>query len=80
MRHGTRSTYTYRKCRCAECREANRLYIEQIRRAAGVQPLRRGPQTEHGTWTRYMRHGCRCVECRAANAAAARRYRAKAAK
>lgn len=70
--HGTRSKYQT-GCRCDECREANRLYIEAGRRAAGVQPQPRGPQTDHGTVARYENWQCRCSDCRAAVAAKAAR-------
>ena len=76
--HGSRSRYTT-GCRCAACREANRAYVEQWRRATGVQPLRTGPQTGHGTPSRYYHWGCRCAECRAALAERRRADRANAA-
>mgnify|MGYP003441980246 CR=1 FL=1 len=33
MTHGTRTAYVYHKCRCDECREANRLAQQQWRAA-----------------------------------------------
>ena len=71
--HGNRSRYVD-GCRCAECREANRLYHESRRRKAGVKPLQVGPQTGHGTVARYGR-GCRCERCCAANTERHRRWR-----
>lgn len=62
---GTRSCYVG-GCEHAECREANRRYHEELRRAAGVKPLPRGPQTPHGTAARYQHWKCRCESCRRA--------------
>lgn len=53
-------------CRCDGCKSANRSYSEQRRRAAGVQPQRRGCRCEHGSLNRYA-HGCRCGPCRQAS-------------
>jgi predicted transcriptional regulator len=57
--HGTLSRYTSRKwrCRCDDCREANRLY---------VRSLQGKPPPRHGN-SGYVNYGCRCVVCTKGN-------------
>lgn len=72
--HGTRACYSA-GCTCDVCREANRLYVQMRRRAAGVQPLGSKGPPPHGTTARYAQPWrCRCDLCRAANTQAHRRY------
>lgn len=54
-------------CRCAGCREANRLYH------AGARARRRGnallaDRAGHGNASTYANYACRCNDCRAAHA------------
>lgn len=68
MKHGTLNAYKNLGCRCARCREANRLACLEFRRSRGVLPqaaraARRRAAVRHGSVTKY-RHGCRCAECR----------------
>lgn len=74
LSHSSRSAYLA-GCRCDGCRRANRAYVTAWRRARGVAPLKRGPQTPHGTLSRY--HYCHCQLCRAANAARTRSRRVR---
>lgn len=73
-RHGTKNGYGNIGCRCALCREANRISLEAWRRRNGVRPIREvlderiaeaDARDNHGTETRY-KHGCRCETCRLA--------------
>jgi hypothetical protein len=59
MEHGQRSTYSYWKCRCDECKQANAEYMSALRaRKALGQPLK----YNHGTVANYEQ-GCRCWWC-----------------
>jgi hypothetical protein len=71
-RHGTLNGYINVRCRCELCREANRVYNAERRKARiGGEPIsdwgaRRGhtgEPREHNSST-YINWGCRCVECR----------------
>lgn len=70
--HGTVSGYSYHKCRCDECKAANRAY--RLGRREAVYGPPRPPRPVHGTLYRYKR-GCRCEECKAANTKSCRRFR-----
>jgi len=60
--HGTNRCYINHKCRCAPCREANRLY-EKLRRARHLRDMAANPHHRyHGTEYGY-RCGCRCTPC-----------------
>lgn len=60
--HGRRSRYV-RGCRCELCREANRLYFEDLK--TRTPPI-------HGTYSTYSNYGCRCSPCRTAGSKANR--------
>src|SRR5690606_33278521 len=65
MEHGTRSYYVKYKCRCEECRKAERDYrraYEARKRRERGGPVR-GRGVTHGTWSGYSHHGCRCQPC-----------------
>ena len=64
--HGLASTYTYRRCRCAECRRAN------VEKVAAYLAKRAGREPPTHDLNAYKNWGCRCDVCRAANAAAGR--------
>lgn len=78
IRHGIRSTYTYYKCKCEDCRKANADYFRTKVRAnkdatasatialanAGLVTDRL-PTISHGTRSAYTYHGCKCDECSA---------------
>jgi hypothetical protein len=51
-------------CRCAGCREENRLYHAAQRRDRAVVPV---PEHVHGR-NGYSNYGCRCAVCKAAQA------------
>ncbi len=69
IEHGTRYTYVARKCRCEECREANRAYQrERHNHPPAIPP------NLHGTQNAYIQLHCRCQACRDA-AATKRRER-----
>jgi hypothetical protein len=63
-RHGTAVEYDYWKCRCVECREANRLRCYAIRDNLKGR-VESGGDVPHGTMTGYWNWECRCDECRA---------------
>jgi hypothetical protein len=73
--HGHRLTY-YKGCRCADCREAYRVYAASLR-----AKWRRDPSSAdragHGKSTTYRNHACRCEACREANRVATNEYRAR---
>lgn len=81
--HGAPSTYK-KGCRCAACRDANRLHHAELRAKWKTDPSG-ADRAGHGRASTYKNHGCRCVECKAANRAdcaerrARRRERALAA-
>jgi hypothetical protein len=70
--HGTLTRYTH-GCRCAPCREANRLYAEGVRAARRGQPI--PEHVKHGTESTYRSWSCRCPACTAAHAERCRRQR-----
>ena len=65
--HGTYSRYNHQRCRCDECRAANREYHRKFDRKAGKTALRHGSLDAH-------RRGCRCDLCCAAKKAADAAY------
>jgi hypothetical protein len=76
-RHGTLGGYTNHRCRCPECREANRIhcveeYIPRIR-ATGLPD----GDERHGTYNGYRNYRCRCEQCRAAHTEYSRNYAAR---
>lgn len=68
--HGHYSMYTNHKCRCAECREAYRVYRQRYRKpkvtacGCGNANCQRRTRREvtHGL-SCYFRHKCRCGVC-----------------
>lgn len=60
--HGTRTGYTYHKCRCEACTKANRDYQ---RAATARRKTRTPPDSVHGTTGGYSNWGCRCEACSA---------------
>jgi hypothetical protein len=65
-KHGTVSRYRYHKCRCDDCRRANRL-LKRRERHEGQDGPEFGMKTaQHGTRSKYVR-GCRCGLCKEAN-------------
>lgn len=69
--HGTASRYRSRKCRCDECREAQKIALRIYRTG---DPTRGARTAQHGTRYLYTR-GCRCEPCIEAARAWAREYR-----
>jgi hypothetical protein len=69
-RHGLRSTYVNTRCRCDECKKANRDYDNQARKRNVRYRARLAEKTGtadstiiHGIAQSYKWHGCRCEEC-----------------
>lgn len=54
MRHGRRGTYV-QGCRCPECREAHRAYMERWRRRSGVSARARSEidKAAAARWPQY---------------------------
>ncbi len=73
--HGTYKSYS-QGCRCADCREANRLYAAAARARRAVDPALANA-AGHGKETTYNNYSCRCAPCRAAHAAHMRGHRAR---
>ena len=67
LAHGSYSVYVHAKCRCDECREANRVYKRKFDRKSVNTPLRHGTLDGH-------RRGCRCAACTAAKSQSDREY------
>jgi len=71
-RHGTPNGYGNLGCRCAPCREANRInhkrYIQKVRASGELASL---DGAQHGSSYRYD-VGCRCDPCREAHNAKSR--------
>jgi hypothetical protein len=62
-RHGTANGYSNYKCRCARCREAWRVYVQEV-----LKPNRFAKQFDpdderHGSLNLYNNYGCRCTPC-----------------
>lgn len=65
--HGDHRTYG-KGCRCADCREAQRVRgIEQ--RAKWAQDPAAADRAGHGKPSTYKNYGCRCEPCSKANSA-----------
>lgn len=64
--HGKASSYTNRKCRCEECREAHRVACREARER---RAQRTPPPEAHGNPFTYGNWKCRCEACRKAWAA-----------
>lgn len=71
-RHGTPNGYSNLGCRCAACKEANRLnHAEYMARVRRTGQLVKVDDALHGTSYRYD-VGCRCDACRKAHNAKSR--------
>lgn len=70
-RHGTKNGYQNLGCRCADCREANRLHHQADRAAMRA----RAADIPHGTPSGYQNWGCRCMDCTAAHASSRREWK-----
>lgn len=70
-RHGTWSGYAYYKCRCEQCKAANKIYAAARQRGEPTpqEILTPRAEPEHGSKAQYAR-GCRCGECQAAGSKA----------
>jgi hypothetical protein len=73
-RHGTPGGYTNHRCRCPECREAQRRYVVEDYRPRIREPGLPDDDERHGTYNAYSNYRCRCEQCRAANTEYARDY------
>ncbi|GKQ39513.1 hypothetical protein [Streptomyces sp. A012304] len=73
--HGDRRTYA-KGCRCADCRDANRLHQAELRARWKNDPSS-ADRAGHGKPSTYKNHGCRCAECTAANTADVIAYKAR---
>lgn len=73
--HGDHRSYL-NGCRCAECREACRLY-QAAWRAEKRQDPSNADRAGHGKKSTYRNYACRCDACRAANTADVAAYRAR---
>lgn len=71
--HGLPNTYKS-GCRCAQCREANRIYQAAATDRRAADPTA-ADQAGHGKRSTYANYRCRCDECRAANSVASQAYR-----
>ena len=71
--HGTTSRYRRHRCRCVECREANRVAMAEWRASKrGDGETRPRTRAQHGTrsayaWCTAGPEGGKCDDCRKAN-------------
>lgn len=65
VKHGTIYGYKVQKCRCLECRDANRSYqnASNQARAARLVAGGPGPLPKHGAVSTYTNWLCRCDQC-----------------
>ena len=73
--HGDHRTYA-KGCRCAACRDANRIHHAELRATWKADPSS-ADRAGHGKPSTYKNHGCRCEKCTAANTAAVLAYKAR---
>lgn len=78
--HGTPGGYTNRRCRCAQCKGANKKAQLKFRERRYAERIRVGqrlihPDAEHGSASSYTNYGCRCLRCVDAHAKPRRRPR-----
>lgn len=71
--HGTYSRYNHWKCRCEDCRGANRIR-KRIERTG--DPTRGLKAAQHGSRRKYNT-GCRCALCKEASRVYQREYMAR---
>jgi hypothetical protein len=71
--HGHVNTYKA-GCRCAACREANRLYQQAATARRAANPVH-ADIAGHGRASTYSNYKCRCDACRRANSKDSRRTR-----
>jgi hypothetical protein len=64
IKHGTLYCYVVIKCRCSECREANRVYQRGARQRRAQRAASGEIEIPHGTVNGYVNYGCRCELCR----------------
>lgn len=65
LAHGRAATYKS-GCRCASCREANRLY-QNAANARRRQDPTGADRARHGKRSTYINYACRCSDCRSAH-------------
>jgi hypothetical protein len=75
QRHGHVNTYKS-GCRCASCREANRVYQAAVTKRRSSDPAL-ADRAGHGKPSTYANYACRCTACRAAANQAQRERRAR---
>lgn len=63
--HGTKHGYSYYRCRCDRCTEANR---EWTARGIANRAKKDIPAAIHGKASTYTNWACRCPRCTAAHA------------
>lgn len=75
FRHGTKTGYERRKCKCDACRAWKREH-DRARRKRNKARLASGDTTiQHGTVNTYNKYNCRCEPCADAAATWRRQYR-----
>jgi hypothetical protein len=61
------SGYTNYRCRCPECREANRVHVAKRRTERRLLLAKDPTLAPHGMDSTYLNWGCRCSDCRSAH-------------
>lgn len=59
----SRYAYTGYKCRCDECRYANRLYQRDASARRAARLADEFDRLPHGSTSTYINWGCRCIPC-----------------
>lgn len=62
-RHGTSNGYSNYKCRCAQCREAWRVYVQEVLKPSRFIKQFDPDDERHGSLNLYNNYGCRCASC-----------------
>ena len=62
--HGTYSRYNHWKCRCDECKAANRIRQRIYRTGDATRGMK---AAHHGSRSMYVHRHCRCGLCKDAN-------------
>lgn len=75
--HGKPGTYK-NGCRCAACREANRVYQADANKRRAADPAL-ADLAGHGRASTYINYACRCLPCCTANSQRQREQRARRA-
>lgn len=75
--HGTYYGYTYYRCRCNDCTEANLQQQHAASEKRRVRLLADPSLAPHGRYSTYTNWVCRCEPCTEANSVQCKAYAAR---